>query len=225
MKKWYGLLILLILCLTFSQVNAKLLGLEPIVGSSFPDINFDNTGIIEYDSGSNKFELTADDLKYAYSLTKSDFISGDDGVAKIKIELIIDENGDLVSGTMKEYVDWGMVTIGDNTYNQSDILLQGQVTAFGWGEGTGGEALGDFDFLVDIDGDVSKLVSDNLWPDSIPTGIVADAESIGTWNGNWNEDFSMSKVKGDKAPVPEPGTLWLIGTGLVGLGIFLRRRN
>ena len=46
-----------------------------------------------------------------------------------------------------------------------------------------------------------------------------------TTMGNYPEYFSISEIELDYAPIPEPGTLILLGTGLLGLAGYARRKN
>ena len=229
--------------------SAALLGIRDQLG--WPDIFADTSGQIKYYADTDTFILTARDRTITYAdgtyedLDSTGYVafvieikvdeSGNlvgTGTMKevvtggymtdIKIYLTVDKNGNLVgTGTMVEKVVKGSVTVSGNTYSAGTILLSGTVVAFGWGEG---DNLGDFDFLISKDSLSGALVNDGIWPTTWPTGIVAYADDIGGWAGSWDSDFTLYKVKGDKAPVPEPTTLFLLGTGLIGLAGIGRRK-
>ena len=207
------------------MASAKLLGIGSL---GYPDIIFDNTGTISYRASSNSFILDADDLKIAYADGSSNSLTGGtwplNYVTDFKIYLTIDEDGNLVgTGTMEEKVVKGAVKVKNKIYWRGTTLLKGTVTAFGWGEGNN---LGDFDFLISKDSLSGALVEDGIWPNDRPTGIVAHAEKLHGWSGSWECDFTLEKVKGDKAPmVPIPSTILLLGSGLLGFGLLSRRKK
>lgn len=63
------------------------------------------------------------------------------------------------------------------------------------------------------------------------TGLLVDGSmfslSISPSFGNTNTDFTLDRVMfiAEPAPVPEPATILLFGSGLVSLGIIGRKRN
>lgn len=223
MKKLLSLAAAACVLFSFSTADADLLGIREIIGAQYPDIVFDNAGRITYDAATDEFILDADDLRIVYAGGTFDWLCGPGVEVDVIIDLDVDDTGELIgTGTMIERIVMGEVTVGGHTYNSTDpstILLAGDVWAFGWGES--GAELGMFDFQINnLSG---LLVDDDIWPDDVDTGVFALAENLGGWTGSWGEDFDLGKVKGNKAPVPEPGTLVLLSLGAVGI-LFRRRR-
>ena len=219
MKKFSILATLAMVVVGFSTASAELIGVRDIIGDQYPDILFDNSGAISYTASNDQFILTADDLKIVYSDGSYDYLSGVGVTVGITVNLQIDDLGQLVgTGTMEEVITEGQVTVQGNVYGVGTTLLAGSVYSFGWGQA--GSELGMFDFL--IDNVTGSLVTDGIWPDNDLTGIFALAEGLAEWSGDWDADFDLDKVKGDKAPVPEPVTMVLMGMG--GL-ILLRKRT
>jgi hypothetical protein len=221
-KKFAGFLAVFLLLICFSTANATLLGLEPYLG--YPDIQFDTTGQIHYTSSTGQFILTAQDRTItlepntpAYSLTDN---NTGNYVTTLTITFLTDGSGNIddCEAWMVEELA-GEVSFGDYNF-ANEVLLQGPVTQFGWGTGSD---LGDFDFVVDpVSG---ALVDAGIWNALVPTYIIAHAEVLSGWTGNWNCDFTLDKVKGDKAPaVPEPATMLLLGAGLIGLAGIGRKK-
>jgi len=213
--------VLMVVLMVVGTATAALIGLKGQLG--YPDINFDNTGKINYTANNGSFVLDADDWKIAYANGTFDYLTGDGFMTDIKIYLTVDNNGNLVgTGTMVEKVVKGSVTVSGNTYSAGTTLLSGTVVAFGWGES--GLELGYFDFLISKDS-LSGALVDEIWPDDRPTGIIAYAEKLHGWSGSWEYDFTLEKVKGDKAPVPIPTTILLLSSGLLGFGLLSRRKK
>ncbi len=59
----------------------------------------------------------------------------------------------------------------------------------------------------------------------IARGKIATGTQPSGWNPGYRIAFNIDNPSFNMTPVPEPGTLLLIGSGLVGIGVGARRRN
>jgi len=247
MKKlvmFLGVLALMVV-LSASQTGAALLGMYSY-RTNFPRVSFDGSGTITYTAGTDLFTLVALDNKFIWGPGVEDFVLPNVGLG---LAIYVDENGNLtggvsdytyswtVSGTTYSYptsgtTDYDMVevalqdvTIRGKTYTAGTLLLGAEVIAFGWDEVNRNQ----FDFLF---GDMyGALVDDGLWPSTksgahLPgpyTGMLAETEY---WPSDWTwqKDLTVSTVEGKKMPTPEPSSLLLLGSGLLGFGAFFRAR-
>jgi len=227
------------------MASATLLGIAQYTGNR-PDVKYDNKGYLVYDASSDLLELqnSVDELirlPGGTEVTITDEMDYDP-VVGFGLAIYVDENGNFTGGVTGHTYSWkaldnnlptytsdydmvevllrGEITVAGNTYNADDngpvLLLGADVERFGWANF--GSNSSQVDFLF---GPVAGAwVDDGIWPTSPATGAFADI--AGTLD--WSTSFNLENKGGDKMPTPEPATLLLLGTGLIGLAGLGRRK-
>jgi len=229
------------------MASATLLGIAQYTGNR-PDVKFDNYGRLVYNASSDLLELqnSVDELIRLPGGTELTITDEGDYVPVVGFGLAIyvDENGDFTGGVTGHTYSWdltgtegfysgsytsdydmvevllqGTIEVAGHTYdaNSGPVLLLGaDVDAFGWANFAPGSSQVDFLF-----GPVAGAwVDDGIWPTSPPTGAFADIAG----NLDWSKNFDLENKGGDKYPVPEPATLLLLGSGLIGIAGIGRKR-
>lgn len=223
MKKLIIILVIgLTLCL-FSTANADLLGLHALYEGNRPDILVNNTGTDTYTPSNTLLTVSATDEKLALPGGATYFLSGPDFTTTFTLKIHVDSTGAFTGGIegydMVEQVTQGSVTVKDVTYGVNDILLQADVQQFGWGSFGGVPA---FDFLFSTAS--GGLVDQGLWPASNPWTVYWNETAQGNIDWNAEDPWTLINAKGDKTVAPEPATMLLLGSGLLGIGVYARRR-
>jgi hypothetical protein len=192
-----------------------------------PDILVNTGATIDYTASTGEFVYLAKDRTITYADGTEDYLTGTGFKTTFTLKGYVDSTGKWTGGIagydMVEEVTEGTVTIKGVTYGIGTILLAGDVMAFGW-DNVGTPSVPKFDFLVNnLSGVLTTQIAlpDLPWPTGPPTGIIATGESGLI---DWSSDFSLTEMKGDKFPTPEPGTLILMGTGLASMAGYAKLR-
>lgn len=208
MKKFAIVLAIGLMLCAFSTANATLLNLQ----LGLPDIFSDTTGTYSYNATSDLFRSDATAQTITFDGTTSIPITG----GSYSVQFHVDSAGNLTGGVVGD----DLLITGSFTYNSvfySGTLVAGEVTQFGW------QDMGNyfvFDFIFNF---TSGALSQFYGNGNIPGGDVAFSE-LSAFNNDWTVNHSGTKTKHDTAPVPEPATMLLLGSGLIGLAGFARRR-
>ena len=220
MKKLAILLAIGLMLCGLSTANATLIGINL---PGYPDIEIDSTSVVTYDAVNDIFTITALDKTIAFSSNPADQYTLFPNVSfslTIKVDsfgnLIPDQAIDMFETVTKSF------TLGGHLFQVGDVLLQGNVFAFGW-ELNSTSPYSSFDFL--LDNVTGGLIGAGLWP-QLDIGIVAFGAGHKGITGtlDWEHSWTLEGGKIDKAPVPEPATMLLLGSGLAGVGIFAKRK-
>ncbi len=195
--------------------NATLLNLPE---NRWPDIFSDTSGIYTYDADTNILTITSRAQTIMYTSDVGSLSPIYDGSGLLygwyTAQFLVDGSGNFAGNSGGLLIE-GSLTSGVGT---KQTLLQGNITNFGW---TYNEGKPIFDYVFEVTGGSLESYFLNGY------GYSYSTIGITTWDGSWGEDknHSGSKVKTDTVPVPEPSTLMLLGSGLVGLGLYRWRRT
>jgi hypothetical protein len=175
---------------------------------------------ITYDTDTGAFAADGFSLQFVFGAAQTaDILNG-----TFSIDVNVDATGALLPGGAGLLITGDIDTDGDSVADFSGTLLSGDASQFG----DSGSSPGVFEFVFDITG--GSLVPDFF---GAQAGVILGADGNSTFTGSFAVDFSnlSGGVAGtgtgnsDTAPIPEPGTMLLLGAGMAGLAGYGRRQG
>ncbi len=210
----FGMIAAVLLFVT-GNAQAALLGLD----LGLPDI-LSTRVTYAYDATTNLFtssatpnEITFDDSTF---IDITDITGDPYSIRSYSVSFKVDELGNF-AGPKDDLVITGNFTYNNISY--SGELVRGEVTNFGWENSSYYDR---FDFTFDFTG--GELSSFYAAYNNKGGDVMFSLESD-KFTGDFTKSFSGTATTHNTAPVPEPTSLLLLGSGLLGLAAVGRKKR
>lgn len=231
---------LLVLATTIFLLSICLVSARMANATIYPDIQFNNSGYIEYNPTRQVLSLHAMDLKIVYPSGEEDSMWIDMGSLQgripIDLNILVNNTGNYIGDdpnhagdyddmtetiTKEENIEFEFKSLDGIDYNApsdwkvGDVLLRGDVESF-TSQNVAAGRFPTFEFIINpYDG---LFIDRNIFPD-YPILIRVTPDEVLDAGESWATGFRVEKAKGDKMPTPEPASILLFSLGLLGLGV------
>ena len=204
------------LALVTGRADAALLNLN----MGLPDIHSNSTGVYSYDAATDLFISSATPYYITFTGAFGDTINIT-GTRSYDVGFHVDTAGNFVSGIAgDDLVVRGDIDVdGNGSVDLTGDLIRGEVTNFGWLDT--GTPFDLFNFTFDFTGGALS----SYYAASGYKGADSMSSENSTFGGSFATNFSGTAVKHDTAPVPEPSSLLLLGSGLLSVALLRVRRK
>lgn len=201
------------LALVTVRADAALLNIDMLL----PDILSNSTGVYNYDAATDLFTSTATPVTITFTGLPGSLITIT-GTKSYSVGFHVNAAGNFVSGIAgDDLVIRGDVDVNGDSY--SGDLIRGEITNFGWLDT--GTPFDLFNYTFDFTG--GALSPFYALHDYRGGNSMSSEDS--TFVGSFATNFSGTRVKHDTAPVPEPSSLLLLGSGLLSAALLRVRRK
>ena len=204
------------LALVTGRADAALLNLN----MGLPDIHSNSTGVYSYNATTDLFTSSATPYYITFTGAFGDTINIT-GTRSYNVGFHVDAAGNFVSGIAgSDLVVRGDIDIdGNGSVDLTGDLIRGEITNFGWLDT--GTRFDLFNFTFDFtEGALSSYYAASGF-----RGADSMSSENSTFGGSFATNFSGTAVKHDTAPVPEPSSLLLLGSGLLSAALLRVRRK